>query len=198
MENKITIYADYVCPYCFLAIRPLEQVAQEYNLELDWRAFELRPDPVPTLEPRGAYLVNTWRDSVYPLAAQIGVQIQLPPVQPRSRLAFEGAEFARDQGRLREYNTAVYAAFFQKGLNIGELDVLMQIAESVGLDGNTFREALTDHRYLPQVLEQESEGQACRVEGVPTIFVGEQRFFGYVPYEMLRQAVEEQIQSISA
>jgi predicted DsbA family dithiol-disulfide isomerase len=189
---KITIYSDFVCPYCFLAIGPLEQVAREYNLELDWRAFELRPDPVPTLKPRGAYLINTWRDSVYPLASQLGIPIQLPPVQPRSRLAFEGAEFARDQGRLHEYNTAVYAAFFQDGKNIGEPDVLAQIAESVALDVSEFRGALADHRYLPHVLQQEAEGQARGVEGVPTLFIGTQRLFGYVPYEVLQAVVKEQ------
>jgi hypothetical protein len=37
-----------------------------------WRAFELRPEPVPTLDPKGAYLENVWRDSVYPLAKKLG------------------------------------------------------------------------------------------------------------------------------
>jgi predicted DsbA family dithiol-disulfide isomerase len=63
MTDKVIIYADYVCPYCLLQLDILEQLEREAGVELDWRAFELRPDPVPTLEPRGAYLINTWRDS---------------------------------------------------------------------------------------------------------------------------------------
>ncbi|MDQ3803335.1 MAG: hypothetical protein M3416_05715 [Acidobacteriota bacterium] len=54
--------------------------------EVVWRAFELRPEPVPALDPNGEYLRRVWRSSVYPLAEWLGVTMRPPPVQPRSRI----------------------------------------------------------------------------------------------------------------
>jgi len=64
-----------------------ELVNSESNIEIIWRAYELRPDPVPTLPPDGEYLRRVWNASVYPMAESSGITMKLPPVQPRSRLA---------------------------------------------------------------------------------------------------------------
>jgi predicted DsbA family dithiol-disulfide isomerase len=117
--RKAIIYCDYVCPFCFLEIPILERLRDEERAKLDYRAFELRPEPVPTLPPNGEYLTRVWGQSVYPIAGRRGLPIRLPPAQPRSRLAFEGAEFARDAGRLDAYTRAVHEAFFQCGKDIG-------------------------------------------------------------------------------
>ena len=187
---KVTVYSDYVCPFCFLEIPALERLRDEEGVELDYRAFELRPEPVPTLEPAGEYLTTTWRNSVYPLAERLGIPIQLPPVQPRSRLAFEGAEFARDAGRLAAYTRAVHEAFFQRGEDIGRADVLVDIARSTGLDADGFAAALADHRFLPRVLEQEREAQDLGISSVPSTIIGHYLLPGCVPYETLKSVVE--------
>jgi predicted DsbA family dithiol-disulfide isomerase len=187
---KIQIYSDYVCPFCFLEIPALERLAREEGVELDYRAYELRPDPVPTLDPAGEYLTRTWAQSVYPMAEKLGVPIQLPPVQPRSRLAFEGAEFARDAGKLGEYTRAVHEAFFQQGEDIGKLDVLTDIARAVGLDVTEFTAALADHRYLDRVLAQEAEAAEQGISAVPSVVVGRYLIPGVVPYETLKRVVE--------
>ncbi len=78
-----------------------------------WRAYELRPHSVPTLDPDGEYLHRVWDASVYPMAERMGIPMKLPPVQPRSRLAHEAAQWAREQGRFDDYNAAVFRAFFE-------------------------------------------------------------------------------------
>lgn len=189
---RAIIYSDYVCPFCFLEIPALERLHREEGVELDYRAFELRPDPVPTLDPRGEYLTRTWAQSVYPMAERLGVPIQLPPVQPRSRLAFEGAEFARDAGRLSEYTRAVHEAFFQRGADIASEDVLGAIAGDVGLDAGAFRAALADHRHLARVLEQEAEAARIGITSVPAVILGRYLIPGCVPYETLKDAARRQ------
>lgn len=101
---RITVWSDYVCPFCYLKEPVLERICQEYGeaVDLEWRAFELRPEPVPTLDPNGEYLHTVWNQAVYPIARQKGMTLRLPPVQPRSRRALELAEFARQQGRFAE------------------------------------------------------------------------------------------------
>lgn len=188
----ITVYSDYVCPFCFLEVPALDRLMREEDVQVDWRAFELRPEPVPTLDPKGEYLTNIWRDSVYPLAERLGVPIQLPPVQPRSRLAFEGAEQARQHGLLHPYNVAVFRAFFQDGRDIGQLEVLAQIAVDVGLDETDFRQAVESHRHLPEVLRQEREAQELGIHSVPTSLIGTQAVPGLVSYEVMRKLVKQE------
>ena len=97
---RLSIWSDYVCPFCYLELPLLDQLNAELGdrVAVDWRAFELRPDPVPTLDPDAPYLHRVWSQSVYPMAEARGMTLRLPPVQPRSRKALEAAEFARSVG----------------------------------------------------------------------------------------------------
>lgn len=140
-------------------------------MEIIWRAFELRPEPVPTLDPGGEYLTREWRDAVYPLAERLGVKMKLPPVQPRSRLAHEAGKWAGTVKRFDEYNEAVFRALFERGENIGDLAVLIKLAEDLQLEAKALREALARHEFEAQVLVDEREAQALGVRGVPAFIV---------------------------
>lgn len=157
-----------------------------------WRAFELRPDPVPTLDPDGEYLHRVWGSSVYPLARHLGVAIRLPPVQPRSRRAHEAAHWARRQGKFREYNDALFRAFFQRGEDIGNIDVLIRLASELALDGGTLRAALDNNRQLENVLSDEREAKKLGLRGVPA-FIANRRVVltGVQSLQSLRQLVEQ-------
>ncbi len=147
----------------------------EPGVEVFWKAFELRPEPVPTLDPRGEYLARVWRDAVYPLAARLGVPMRLPPVQPRSRRAHEAAHWARAQGRFGDYNAALFRAFFERGEDIGEVEVLVELAGALGLDGSRLRAALENKGFEPGVLADEREAAELGVSGVPA-FIADRRF----------------------
>ena len=134
-----------------------------------WRAFELRPDPVPTLDPNGDYLHKVWGSSVYPLAERLGMDIKLPPVQPRSRRAHQAAHWARRHGKFREYNDALFRAFFQRGEDIGNTDVLTGLASDMALDADDLRQALDNDLHLENVLADEQEAKKLDLRGVPAL-----------------------------
>src|SRR2546427_1128018 len=54
-KAHIDVWSDYVCPFCYLAEPTLTRVTQQFGdaVAVNWRAFELRPDPIPTLDPKG-------------------------------------------------------------------------------------------------------------------------------------------------
>ena len=132
-----------------------------------WRAFELRPEPVPALDPQGEYLSRVWRDHVYPLAAKMVMPLRLPPVQPRSRLAHEAAKWASSQSRFEEYNIAIFRTFFEHGDDIGQPDVLVRLAADIGLDSQALRASLDNGEFTGQVLADEDEAQKIGVRAVP-------------------------------
>lgn len=137
------------------------------ELEVVWRAFELRPEPVPTLDPRGDYLQRAWSQSVYPLARRLGMTLRLPPVQPRSRLAHQAAAWARARGRLEPMNEAIFRAFFERGEDIGHIEVLSDLAMSVELDGEVLRRSLENREHLEEVLADQQQAALYGVQGVP-------------------------------
>ena len=189
----VAVYSDYVCPFCFLAEGRLRHAAAERGLALDWRPFELRPDPTPTLRPEDEYLPRVWRQSVYPLAASLGVPIRLPSVspQPYSRLAFEGFQHAKAHGLAAEYNHAVFAAFFQEDQDIGDPEVLTKVAGAVGIDPAAFRGDLDRGVYAAAHRQCLADAAAEGVRSVPTIFAGRHHLAGLPHEDALAKLLDE-------
>ena len=168
-----------------------ELVKSEPRIEVIWRAFELRPEPVPTLDPNGDYLQRAWTTSVYPLAERLGITMRLPPVQPRTRLAHEAARWARSQEQFDDYHQEIFRAFFERGEDIGELEVLTSLASKLGLDGGSLQQALKTRDFTQSVSQDEADAKALGVSGVPAFIANrEAALSGVQPIENLRQLVE--------
>jgi predicted DsbA family dithiol-disulfide isomerase len=170
---QIDVWSDYVCPFCYLEEPVLERLSRERGdlITIRWRAFELRPDPIPTLDPKGDYLRDIWERAVYPMAAQRGMTLRLPPTQPRSRLAHEAAKFAEAHGVMAAMNLALFKAFFEAGRDIGDRAVLVEIAGRVGLENNGLNNAFSRGLYREPVLADEALAQQLGIAGVPAMLV---------------------------
>jgi predicted DsbA family dithiol-disulfide isomerase len=198
-QIAVEIWSDYVCPFCYLELPAVQELKSEFGPRLDaiWHAFELRPDPAPTLDPKSEYLHDVWERSVYPMAQERDITLRLPPVQPRSRKAFEAAFHAESKGRFDEMHAALFRAFFEYGQDIGELDVLLDIGTSVGIDVSSLKEALENGRFTEKVLKDERHASELGIGGVPFILVRHTDrplaealvLRGAVPYESLYSAV---------
>lgn len=169
-------------------------------VRVDWQAFELRPEPVPTLPPRGEYLTRVWESSVYPMARERGMTLRLPPVQPRTRLAFQAVEHARTAGAFDPYHRALFRAFFEEGEDIGRPEVLGDLATEAGLAADDLLVALELETHLPAVLAQEARAADLGLRGVPAILLGDdletaERVTGAVPYEVLAREVETALET---
>lgn len=197
---RIEVWSDYVCPFCVLEEPVLDQVREVYGdgVEIEWRAYELRPDPVPTLDPDGEYLHSIWARAVYPMAEQRGMPLRLPPVQPRSRLAHEAERFARAAGHGDAMRRALFRAFFEDGRDIGRVDELVDIARGVGVDGDALRDALERGEYAGAVVADRRMAEEIGIQGVPAMLVAREGaplsqavlVSGAQPFETLRRAIE--------
>ena len=195
---QIDVWSDYVCPFCYLQEPVVDRIEHEFagQVHVRWRAYELRPEPEPTLDPAGEYLREIWTSAVYPMAAKRSMKLHLPPVQPRSRKAFEATEYARDRGKADAMRHAIFAAFFEDGRDIGDLDVLGAIAESLEIHPTGLRRALDANVYTGRVIGDENEAAELGLSGVPAMVLtpesDERRLLisGAQPYETVRALVE--------
>ena len=64
-------------------------------------------------------------------------------------------------------NDTLFRAYFEQGLDIGKIDVLIQLAAKIGLPQDDLRLALESHTHLPSVLEDEKQASEYGLTGVP-------------------------------
>jgi len=168
-----------------------ELVNSDPHVEIIWRAFELRPEPAPLPDPNSEYLRRVWRDSVAPLAERLGVTMRFPRVKPRTRLAHEAAHWSRAQSRFDDYHHEIFRAFFERGEDIGDIDVLVALALRLGLDSHSLQQALISHEFAASVLADEGEAANLGVSGVPA-FIADRKaaLSGVQPFENLKRLVE--------
>ncbi|MDS1136756.1 DsbA family oxidoreductase [Nitratireductor indicus] len=191
--NTVTVYADYVCPYCLLAESVLSEAIGQRDIAISWRAFELRPEPVPTLRPEGPYLPDIWKRSVYPLAARLNVPVTLPSIspQPRTARAFELLIMAQDEGLDHLYSMRILRAFFQENRDIGDPEVLIELASDAGLDRQAARHVLESRAYAARHDEALRHARMdMAITSVPTIVVGNRLFRGTPSFLDLNEALD--------
>ena len=117
--------------------------------------------------------------------------IRLPPVnpQPHTHLAWEGYQFAREHGRGPEYNHRVLTGFFVDGRDIGDPEVLADLAGEAGLEAAAFRESVDARRYRDAHRAALDVAYAAGVRAVPAFEVGGRRLVGLQSREALEQAI---------
>lgn len=191
--TTIDVFVDYVCPFCFLVEPALEELKRDRNVQIRVRPFELRPDPVPTLRPEDEYLPRVWRDAVYPMAKRVGIPVRLPSVspQPRTNKAFLVLQLAHEQGHAEAYSHAMFKAFFQDDRDIGDEDVIVEIASTLGMDAAAIRAAMVDPERLQQHRADLTHAtETLGVTAVPSFIINGRLFQGVLSTTQLKMAVD--------
>lgn len=114
------------------------------------------------------------------------------PFGINSRPALVGVKYAESQGAGNAFHDAALRAYWQEAAALDDLDVLAEIAASVGLDADSFRAALTDSEFVDAVDRDIAQAQEFGLQGVPAlVFAGKYLVPGAVPYDTLVQVVDE-------
>ena len=167
--EKVRFYYDVVCPYSYMESHSVEAAEDEGAVEVEWLPFELRPAPMPLLDPRGDHLRVDWTQNVYRRALQLGIEIHLPRYQPRSTLPLAACLWAGEEGRLRDFKHALYEAFFCEGEDIATDGELARAAGRAGLDADGAVAAAYSSERIAQLGAIRRAAEAEGVRGVPSL-----------------------------
>ncbi|MDC3414692.1 DsbA family protein [Aquibacillus sp. 3ASR75-11] len=159
-------------------------------MEVEWKAFELRPEGVE-LPPKPPGYMEQAKANVARMSEQYGIEMKWNEQSKHSRHALEGAKFAEQHGLGNEYHDAMFRAHFQQDKAINDIDTLVEIAGKIGLDQASFRDALETRRYQQRVIEDTEEAQQIGVTGIPCYIAGNKGVMGAQTYESLVQLIEE-------
>lgn len=202
----ITIYSDVICPWCYVGKRRFEKAltapGMPQNLAITWRPFELNPDMPAEGRARAAYRASKFGpekarqldQQMTENGREVGIAFAFDkmPRTPNTRLAHRLIWQAERQG-LEAQNALVdrlFAAYFEQGLDIGRKDVLLELANSAGLNSDETRIALEEDGSLEAVLELEAAGVNLGIRGVPFfLLIDKYAVSGAQPAEMWRDAL---------
>lgn len=123
------------------------------------------------------------------MGAPFGIAFADRAFLSNSHAALLAAEFAREQGKLPAFHEALFAAYFSHGLDIGDLDVLRQIASNAGLDADAMAGAVKSGKHLPALEKAKEDAARLGVTGVPTFFIGDKKLVGAQPLDVFRKTL---------
>ncbi len=191
---RVAVFADFVCPYSFLAVEQIDRLAREYGVEPMWRPHWLHPDTPREGTPcaRTPDRMERLQAWIKDMAPEQLPRISIPEKRHYSFLAFEALEFAYDHGLDFAFKTAVYDLMWTEGADIGEPETLMAAAERVGLDPAELQIALHERIYAERALAAVNQAREIGITNTPTIFLGKTRINGWTYYEVMQQVMEKQ------
>jgi predicted DsbA family dithiol-disulfide isomerase len=108
-----------------------------------------------------------------------------------SRLAQELGKWADTQPGGEALHDALYRAYFVDARNIGDPEILVELAQSVGLSADEARGVLADRRFKEAVDADWAKSHRYGVTGVPTFVAGRYGVVGAQPYEVLEQLLDK-------
>lgn len=191
MARRLTIdfVSDVVCPWCAIGLGGLEEalrrLAGQVEADIRIRPFELNPDMPPEGQNIAEHVAMKYgstpqqsagaRAAIRGRAAEVGVTIDMGP-ESRIWNTFDAHRllwWAALEGRQLALKHALFEAYFTRGRNLTDREVLVEAAAEAGLDAAAAREVLASGRYADDVREDERGWREAGVAAVPTIVIDE-------------------------
>ena len=165
---------------------------RDYGVDLEWKAYELRPGLPPEGIPRTPKVgeMNGFLPHLSERADEMGLKLKRSPIVPCSRLALEVAEYAKEQGKFDQFHLAVFKAYWEEVKNIGLRSVIREIVRECGLDAGEVDHCLDEGRYTQTIKTQSEEAKGSGINGIPAYIIGGFLIEGVQPYEFFQRAVE--------
>ncbi len=196
-DFRVVVFADFVCPYSFLAVEQIDRIAAEYGVKPLWRPHWLHPD-TPTegclrdSTPEALANRERQREWLKEMAPEQYARMRMPTKRYYSFKAFEALEFAYDRGQDFPFKTAVYDLMWTEERDIADTETLVEAARRVGLDPAEMKSALDENLYAERALEAVNQARRIGIMNTPTIFLGRTRINGWSYYEVLQSVMEKQ------
>ena len=165
----------------------------EYGVEVEGKAFVLRPDTPKqgeVREPRPGESADELGEPLRTYARDAGLVMRPPPVIPNTMYALEATEYAKESGRFLEFHRRLYEVYWKDGRDLGDPAVIGEVAETCGLDAGQLRHRLESRHYESAVTSEFQEATDLGINGIPAFLIGGYLFTGARPYEDFRAVVE--------
>lgn len=211
---RIDVYADIACPWCYIGharLRTALESRDDITPDVRWNPFQLQPDlPASGREWRAfaEEKFGSWEraqqmfERVEEAAASEGLAVRFdrmttaPNTADAHRLILWAQEAddpapSAEETRSERLAEQLYRAYFENGVNVSEIDALVDAANKTGLPADEARSILQDGSFADDVEESQERAERFNIRGVPCYVFGERyALAGAQPPEKIHRAIE--------
>lgn len=180
---KIEIWSDVVCPFCYIGKRRLEEAMTQFGhkeeIQIHFRSYQLTPDAEKNInQDIHEVLANKYgvpyeegkrmNDQMAQQAKTVGLEFNFDQVIPtNTEDAHRLSHFADQQGKMYDMMERLMRAYFTEGKDVGNHQVLSDLAEEVGLNRDNVMEMLESSKFKRNVSADQQDANQIGVQGVP-------------------------------
>lgn len=183
---KLDIMSDPICPWCYIGKAHLDRAlaaAPNHPFEIEWHPFQLNPDMPAEGMDRRAYLEGKFGGKegavkayapVVEHAEKAGLKINFEGMQrtPNTLNAHRLIHWAGIEGRQTAAVSALFKAYFVETRDIGDLEVLADIADSIEMDAALVTRLFATEEDSQIIRDRDSHSRQMGISSVPTFIVG--------------------------
>ena len=185
---KLKYYFSTTSPFCYTGNQRIFDMEKEFGFKWELKPYAIeKPTDASPPDPNE---MKNMRVDIQRLTDYYKLPLLFPKKPPKDRSHLECFFIANDKGKGKEYLMAANRVYWGEGKDIGELDVLMEIAKSIGLDEKDFKDKYGNQSLKERLKKSTDEGNADRVFGVPTLFIEDEIFWGQDRLDFARRKLE--------
>ena len=203
---KLDIISDPICPWCYIGKTLLDRALEaepEHPFEIEWHPFQLNPDMPLVGMDRRAYLEGKFGGKEQAVkvygqidqhARDVGLELDLGAIKrtPNTLNAHRLIHWAGIEQRQSMVMSALFRAYFKEGRDIGEVQVLADLADTCGMDAALVQRLLATDEDLEGIREKDAGFRKMGVNSVPTfIIAGQHAVPGAQSVEVWRNVITD-------
>ena len=205
---KIDVWSDYVCPFCYIGKRRLEEAIRrtgfEKSTDVELKAFQLDPDaPAASGETVREGLakkfgmseeeVRNMTDNTTEMAKLVGLEFNYDAMMTANTFdAHRLAKWSAVRRKRKEFDEYIFKSYFVEGRKIGVEDVLATMAEEIGLPKYEAEKILKSDDFAEDVREDIRQAKQLGIHSIPFYVVnGKYKISGAQPVEAFEEALRK-------
>ena len=203
---KLDILSDPICPWCFIGKTNLEHAlanVPHHPFVIEWHPFQLNPEMPDNGMDRRAYLEGKFGGKeaavkayapVVEYAEKLGLNINFEGMKrtPNTLDAHRLIHWAGIEQKQNQAVDALFTAYFVEARDIGDHEVLADVADSIGMDASVVRKLLSSDADRDDIRNRDAHSRKMGVNSVPTFIVASQHAVpGAQPPEMWEKVIAD-------
>lgn len=183
---KLDIMSDPICPWCYIGKAHLDRAlaaAPDHPFLIEWHPFQLNPDMPEGGMDRRAYLEGKFGGKeaavkayapVVEHAEKAGLKINFEGMKrtPNTLNAHRLIHWAGIEGRQTAAVSALFKAYFVECRDIGDVEVLADIADSIEMDAAVVTRLLGTDSDMQDIRDRDAHSRSMGINSVPTFIIG--------------------------
>jgi predicted DsbA family dithiol-disulfide isomerase len=203
---RLDIFSDPVCPWCLIGKANLDRALEshpDHPFQIEWHPFQLNPGMTPEGVDKRGYLAARFggearldqiHDQLREAARKSGVEMDpdTPKRIPNTLDAHRLIHWAGLEGRQTAVVSALFRAYWKEGRDIGDPQVLADIAAQSGMQRDVTLRLLQSDADADDIRARDTDARAKGVKAVPTFLIAQQYVVsGAQPPELWGQVIDD-------